>query len=679
MNKECEKLAEFYRHLRIHGDNILECERAMRLLVEALDGTSIWLNSSPYCPEYKIVTSRGDYNVRLFPGYKGRWSFNIQEYLRSVGAPLKEATDAVITELKLDSKGKPEEEKVLLAIEFCGALPAGNNAWQRCGRAIAAAKAGIPYLYYAELGGFELDANRRKKAARLPNPLVPFGYLNLGRQTGTPILPCFTPSPSITKEFRELYKECFGETEAVEFIRQLITGGDTRQPNEAIEQKAERTLGILSRARKKRDSLTGEKWIELSEARTSQAAIEMLIGYAMPWAKSTSIATTPTFQHLAEASIKCGAVAAGSSVMPICILPEKARTSFADVINTTYGKRISKEFLEWLKKKDGPLALVWIAGFKPRGDDSRPDRGLVPLARMALGFEINLLSIVYGPAKAATWSQLESRPEVLLESNGLWEAMLCLGDAVLIDSMTETGQLSSVGVVCSEFRNERRLRIASKFASTTPIFGEHDVDTVLHNFFNLSGVTDFMEGMCNPPGGDWSGMSYFDVKAQVEYRWTSLPRVSGTDSKRPDHIALLLRPLAIEPIIIVTESKDKANDVEPNIGPRLIKYVKDLHAIDPNISRKIDSEDSQWEHSSTKVDFSRAIYISASAYRYDVRSDIYAIASYANTDMTIAVEFNSEQESVILHIVLQPAARLLVSFLERAAQGFNGRIKVKIY
>jgi hypothetical protein len=650
----------------------------MRLLGEALKGTISWIQSSPYCPEYKLATPHGDYHVRLFPGY-GRWSFNIQEYLRSVGAPLREATDAVITELVLDAEGKPQEERLLLAIEFCGALPAGNNAWQRCGRAVAAALAKIPYLYYAELGGFELDADRKKKAPRLPNPLVPFGYLNLGRLTGTPILPCFTPSPSITKEYRELYKDCFGETEAVEFIRQLFTGGDIIPPRKAIELKAARGLEILSGARKKKDSLTGKEWVEISEADTNQAAIQMLIKRAMPWAKGTSIATTATFQPLSEIAIECGAVAAGSSAMPLCILPEKARILFAKALKGLYGKRLSDEFLVWLENQNGPLILVWIAGFKPRGDDSRPDRGLVPLARMALGFDIDLLSIVYGPATPPTWAMLESKPETLIESNGLWEAILCLGDAILVDSKTESGQLSSVGIVCSELRNHRRLSIATKFASTTPIFGEHDVDTVLHNFFNLSGVTDFMEGMCNPPGGDWSGMSYFDVVSKVEYRWTSLPRVSGADSKRPDHIVLLLRLSVSEHVIIVTESKDKARDVEPNIGPRLIKYVKDLHAIDPNISRRTDSKESFWEHSITKLDFSKATYISAAAYRHEARTDIQAIAARANTDMTIAVEFNSEKEFVVLHILLRPSAHLLIPFLEQAAQGFGGRIKVKIY
>jgi hypothetical protein len=298
---------------------------------------------------------------------------------------------------------------------------------------------------------------------------------------------------------------------------------------------------------------------------------------------------------------------------------------------------------------------------------------------MALGFDIGLMSIIYGPAKSEAWATLESQPEALIESNGLWEAILCLGNAILVDSMTEIGQLSSVGIECSEIGNRRRLHIATKFASTTPIFGEHDVDTVLHNFFTLAGVPDFMEGMCNPPGGDWSGMSYFDVPAQVEYRWTSLPRVSGADSKRPDHIVFLRHPTTSVQVFLITESKDKARTVEVNIGPRLVKYVRDLYAVEPNICRKTDSKGSLWEHSKVRIDFREATYLSVNAFRFEPSIDIQALAERANTDMTIAVEFNSEQETVTLLVFLRPTLDWLAQLLIKAAQQFGRRIEVKVY
>lgn len=86
------------------------------------------------------------------------------------GGVLRESADAILTRFSDDT------ESPILAIEFCSALPAGNQAWQRSGRAYSMAKAGIPYLFITELGGFELSVDRKKKAARLPNPAVPYSY-----------------------------------------------------------------------------------------------------------------------------------------------------------------------------------------------------------------------------------------------------------------------------------------------------------------------------------------------------------------------------------------------------------------------------------------------------------------------------------------------------------------------
>lgn len=79
------------------------------------------------------------FRVELLPGY-ARWGVNIQDVFQSHGAPLREATDVVITKI-VESE---DVEEILLAVEFSSALPAGNNAWQRNGRALACAVAGVP-------------------------------------------------------------------------------------------------------------------------------------------------------------------------------------------------------------------------------------------------------------------------------------------------------------------------------------------------------------------------------------------------------------------------------------------------------------------------------------------------------------------------------------------------------
>lgn len=153
--------------LRIHGDNIIECERGLYLVASSFSADIHHLSSPPYMPQYEIRDKELIlFRVDLLPGH-GRWGINL---FQSQNSPLREATDVVITKV-LEAENK---EEILLAIEFSSALPAGNNAWQRNGRALACAITGIPYLYFTEVGGVELGENRSIKASRFPNPIVPY-------------------------------------------------------------------------------------------------------------------------------------------------------------------------------------------------------------------------------------------------------------------------------------------------------------------------------------------------------------------------------------------------------------------------------------------------------------------------------------------------------------------------
>ena len=81
------------------------------------------------------------------------------------------------------------------------------------------------------------------------------------------------------------------------------------------------------------------------------------------------------------------------------------------------------------------------------------------------------------------------------------------------------------------------------------------------------------EGLCNPPGGDWSGLSV--IVNQCEYRWVSLPRVSGEiNGKRPDHVLQLYPNDNNNSIILSIESKDRSYDLETNVGIQLKQYIK---------------------------------------------------------------------------------------------------------
>jgi hypothetical protein len=156
-----------FESVHVHGDNIVECERALSLITQALGHDLLHIslpNSSVACPRYELEIrgSEKPFVVTFFPGF-GRWDHDILKSIRDRGGVLREAADVIVTAVENGA------ENPLFAIEFCGALPAGNQAWQRSGRAFSFGAAKVPYLYISELGGFELDADRNRKAARLPN------------------------------------------------------------------------------------------------------------------------------------------------------------------------------------------------------------------------------------------------------------------------------------------------------------------------------------------------------------------------------------------------------------------------------------------------------------------------------------------------------------------------------
>ena len=174
------------KRFNIHGDNIVECERAFRLCKKTLniEKAEISQATSIFCPTFNASSKTDDYIFTFFPGYC-RWNFNILSLIQNTQKSLREAPDVLITEVE-NSKETP-----LVAIEYCGALAAENQAWQRSGRGYSAGMSKIPYLYVAEIGGFELDTNtRERKAARLPNATVPFGYLTYSHEN-SPMLPIY--------------------------------------------------------------------------------------------------------------------------------------------------------------------------------------------------------------------------------------------------------------------------------------------------------------------------------------------------------------------------------------------------------------------------------------------------------------------------------------------------------
>lgn len=659
-------------YLRIHGDNILECENALKLLSFSLNGRGDYklIKDSPaYTPTYSIKTDdRKQFLIQLFPGY-GRWKFSITDYLIARGAPLREAPDAIIT--KFD---EPQQyEYPILALEFSGALPAGNNAWQRAGRALALAYAGIPYLYFTELGGYELGSDRSLKAPRFPNPLVPFAYAALGAETKTISLPVYIPSPSINDSVLNEFSKVLGSQDAADLVRAIITESNLESSKVKLENKLLEMVEILAEQRKRNDTLASSEWRIFFKKRNGLEKADWLIERKLQWNKKLGIkSVTKTFLRLLKLVGKNKVIAVGSKEIPISLIPNNSRANLAGNIKKLYGDRIDDEFLHWLADQNHHLICVWIAGFKPRGDDSRPDRGLVPFARMIFGAkDLDLFSIVYGPAKKEVWHQLQNDMQKLASINGLWEAIINLSDGILIDSPTNK-KIKNIGFVNRKIKTDFK-EIPLPAASVIPAFGEHDIDSVMHFLFSDAINDGVYEALCNPPGGDWSGINFLDFKKDIEYRWTSLPRVSGVDSKRPDHLIQICNGSFLLPI----ESKDTQTRLEKSVGPRLIKYVDQLFRNDP-ISIRV--KKGNWSPFSGAT-FERSFNIlSAVAFRMQNSKDLTTALKNSKADIAFGLEFKSgDGIMTVVHVLTREKAKPLVDVIKKLGSRYPKSIRIEFH
>ena len=560
------------RFFRIHGDNIVECERTLTMISQAFNSPYI-LNKSPiYLPQYTIKTENSIFYIELLSGH-GRWSgIDLGDIIHKSGGKLRESADSYITEI-ID-----EKEFVLLAIEYCSALPAGNNAWQRNGRALASVFANVPYLYYAEIGGIELDENRIPKAPRYPNPAVPFSYVSLSHDMNCVCLPVYRAHSSMTIANKKIYRETLGYCDALVYIKQIIDSQDTSDIENVLKNKAIKLVEILSAKRRIHDTLRGKEWNDLLMSKNRLKWMASFDGFS--WKKKTSgkVTVSPTFHLLKEKVEKLSAKPITAKDLPFCVIPQANLEEFKSWIKQTY-KGINVDFST---KKD--LAIVWITGFKPRGDDSRPDRGLSPLCRMILGKDANIMAILYGPGKPNTWDDLLKNPSVLCKNNGLFQAIFACCNYLFVDSSTcDTSLFIHTNAVLSKNTNKISFQYIEK---PTIQFSEHDTDCAIHQILSHHSELGINECFCNPPGGDWSGISFFDINA--EYKWTSLPRVSAL-SKRPDHIFQICDNGKL--LFITIESKALGNDLENNIGHRLKDYINDLFKSEPTAFKTVFTTD----------------------------------------------------------------------------------------
>jgi hypothetical protein len=530
--------------------------------------------------------------------------------------------------------------------------------------------AGIPYVYVAELGGYELGKKRERKAPRMPNPAVPFSYLCYSVERNTPILPVFVTSPGADEASRQAHGDEFADDELTGLIRTVLLNDDSRPIQEVLRRKVLALVVKRAAAAKAGCTLTPEQWkAAYSRVQQGYSLTDYLVRESpLPWSKVAYIkGLTRTARDLMRIAAT-DAVGLTSRELPMCIVPAEKRAQFASLVSSLYGN-LPAEFVRWLARKEH-LAICWIMGFKPRGDDARPDRGLPALTRMLIGQRHDLLSVVYGPAPATTWGMLQRAPAALAQKNGLWEAILNISDAVLVDSKTD--DVTNHGFLRSHWEVAESKPISrTVLVQPAPVrVGENDVDTVLHTLLVHHASNEVYEGMCNPPGGDWSGVSLQTADRSLEVRWLSLPRVSGKDTKRPDHVFQLFG-IAAHPIILAVESKETAASVETRIGPRLSAYVSNLIASPPSIERA--GQSTSWRHSNRRVNPADFLFASGVAFIPQSQSQIQSVIAKAHADLILAYTFHPKGTSCQIRSIPESRIGVIISdYLCRLNLGESG-------
>jgi hypothetical protein len=144
--------------------------------------------------------------------------------------------------------------------------------------------------------------------------------------------------------------------------------------------------------------------------------------------------------------------------------------------------------------------------------------------------------------------------------------------------------------------------------------------------------------MCNPPGGDWSGLSVF--LDGNEYRWLSLPRVSN-NSKRPDHVSEMFFKIN-KPILFIIESKERGNDLEEDIGIRLKAYIEWLLSFSPSVYKNHNKN--EWHDATEIVSIDHFELVSVGAYIDDNRYDNESILAKSKCDLLFL--FNADETTV---------------------------------
>jgi hypothetical protein len=614
---------------KIHGDNIVECERIFNFIsrrINIIDINKQFISQASIQLDVTFTYNKSKFQWRIIyhPGFnksnRTRWDNNIFDSLKAAGSFLDETPDAIITQVGSEE----QKEKILCAIEFCSALQAGNQAWQRSGRAYSTIRTGCPYLYIVDFVKYELDTTTRKrKAIRTPNPAIPYSYINNTQQENVFGAQAFVKSEEFDESnplLKNFDESVFSEDDIADYLINLMLGYDTTKYEDSLLDKNLRMVNYFSIHSNGQYYFKPDDWQRIYKGETTVLELSK----EKKWQFGKKIAEKSMTGHLREfvKVVKKYAYGISCKDLPFGVIPVQNKTSFVKEMVSLYP--ISLNEAQTILEDDHDLLICLIKGFKPRGDDNRPDRGLLPFLAMLTSEHAKVLTLIYGPMTSNRVEQIKNDPGAVARVSGFWNVFLGLSDYLLLDVPLLNEESNATLFRLNHRYKQQCTALSAKEVIFSDIVSpipnsvhEDDVDSAIHMLFTSLPLNKCFEGLCNPPGGDWSGLSV--IVNQCEYRWVSLPRVSGEiNGKRPDHV-LQLYPNDTNSIILSIESKDRAFDLEPNVGTQLKQYITYLSTFVPSCEKSVIGE---WSISKRKISLNQSKIVSVAAF-IDSESEDY--------------------------------------------------------
>lgn len=611
-------------HYRVYGDNIVECIRIIKMIknnsFENFQEKLSLVNQMSSI--ITLFNNNYELSFEMVPGFeksnKKRWKDNILNNYKNIGSILDETADAFITKIDKDI------ETILCVIEFCSALQAGNQAWQRSGRAYSCARTKIPYFYIIDLPKYELNPTTRERLAlRFPNCIVPYSYISYSKIHDTTTYVLIKKSQEYNENDPAFngydMSTIFDDKEFGNYLLYLILGKSTKNFVERIKIKNSNFVNFLAPCENDY-SYTGD---EINNLNPEQLANSIIANNKkFPFRKKIAKKSISGKLNDLHSIIQKYCLGIFSSDLPFGIIEKSNLKQFVDDCSKLYP--LNKEIEEELLNKEY-LVITMIKGFKPGGDDNRPDRGILPLIRMLFGEQAPVLTILYGPLLKTNYKLLISNLSKLSKSNGLWQTIIELSNYLLFDCpiIKENENKSGFIVFQSNLPILTNIQYSFPKLDLTPQnFREDDIDSLFYLLFLYE--SEAFYGICNPPGGDWSGLSL--IFNNIEYRWLSLPRVS--DDKRPDHV-IEFDVNSQKPFLLIMESKERAIDLEDNIGYRLLNYVKWLLSSIPNVEYAEDL----WKKSNRRISFDNFQPITCGSFISTISIDYSNLLNSSNCDI----------------------------------------------